>query len=84
VKAEPEPQKKDTYEPERILIPGVIEGYSSFKSAVSKLTEEKDLNSKQEGAVRVVFEVDKVKCFVGCGIRRFNFRLLADLLSHRV
>ena len=31
----------------------------------------------------MVFEVAKAKCFVGCGIRRFNFRLLADLLSHR-
>jgi hypothetical protein len=44
---------------------------------------EKDCNSKQEGAVRVIFEVADTKCFLGCGIRRFNFRLLADLLSHR-
>jgi len=54
-----------------------------MKLALSKLSEEKDCNSKQAGAKRVVFKIDKTKCFVGCGIRRFNFRLLADVLSHR-
>jgi len=55
VKAEEEDKKKDTFEPESILIPGIVEGFSSMKLAVGKLSEEKDCNSKQNGSKRVVF-----------------------------
>ena len=57
VKADPAP-KEDPYGsdgPERILIPGMVEGFSSIKLAVNKLTSEKDCNTKQIGAKRVVF-----------------------------
>ena len=40
VKADEEPAKNDDkFEPERVLIPGIIEGYSSFKTASGKIPE---------------------------------------------
>jgi hypothetical protein len=55
VKAEEDKKKDETFEPERILIPGLVEGYSSIKMAVDKLSSENDCHTKQDGSVRVVF-----------------------------
>ena len=49
VKAEEE-KTDDKFEPERILLPGVVEGYSSFKTALSKIPAEKEVHTKQDGA----------------------------------
>jgi len=93
VKAQSDDSQDTKGDFESILMPGVVEGYSSLALAMKKFEEkvkdEKGLetskvcNTKQVGAKKVIYECQNVKSFLGCGLRRFSFRLLLDVKSHR-